>query len=94
MKKVIASILAAGAASLAIAGTANAAEPCPPAAQAQVQVQPSYYGENSLYGENNYQLRNFRERERFERMQARRRFLARLRHERMERLRERGYYGW
>ena len=71
MKKIIASILAAGAASLAIAGTANAAEPCAPA-----QVQRV----------------NFREHERYERLQARRRMLERLRHERMER--RFGYDRW
>jgi len=86
MKRIIASILAAGAATLAIAGTANAAEPCQePQIQARVQVQPSYYG---------YGYGNFREHERMERIQARRRFLARLRHERMERMRARGYSGY
>jgi len=76
MKRIIASILAAGAGTLALAGTANAAEPCAP--QAQVQKV-------------DYDAYRFREHERFEREQARRRYLEHLR---LERLRERGYgYG-
>ena len=75
MKRIIASIVAAGAVTFAIAGTASAAEPCPPA-QGQGQVQRT-----------SYESRNFREREheRFERMQARKRELARLRYERVHR---------
>ena len=89
MKKIIASILAAGAASLAIAGTAHADERFAPEQQ-QVQ-KADYEGYGYGYG---YGPREFRAHERWERMQARRRFLEHLRHERMERLRERGYgYG-
>jgi len=74
MKRIIASILAAGAGTLALAGTANAAE------RYQPQVQKVDY--------DGYRMR---EHERFEREQARRRYLEHLKVERLERLRARGY---